>query len=496
MRDDLQLDARVLDRARISRDARFDGKFFIAVTSTGVYCRPICPSRTSKPANVRYYATAAAAAEAGFRPCLRCRPEAAPGTAAWLGTCAVVNRALRMINDGALDDASVESLAARLGVSSRHLHRLFMRHIGASPNTVAQTRRLHFAKRLLDETHLPITHIALASGFGSVRRFNDAFRATYRRAPRELRAQRRGGERSVDADEVVLRLPYRPPYEWRHMAQFLATVAIGGVELVTPHSYTRTITTPSGHALVCVRPREGEHALELRISGAEPSALVQIASAARRMFDVAADSGGIDAALGADSLVGPLVKRRPGLRIPGAWDPFECAVHCVLAERASPTEAQALMARLVARAGRAIDGPCRSVTHTFPSAVMIAAADLDSLSMPGWKARALDSLVRALLGSEQATIDSDAVAQALTSSAEVSDWSLQTIALRSLSEPDALPIDERVLLGGASAAGTPMSAAELSRRAEAWRPWRGYAAMQLWSRDGPYEAPLAETRGR
>ena len=195
MNGNLQLDLRALDRARISRDARFDGKFFIGVTSTGIYCRPICPSRTSKPVNVRYYATAAAAAEAGFRPCLRCRPEAAPGTPAWLGTCAVVNRGLRMIHEGALDDCSVESLAARLGVSSRHLHRLFMRHVGASPITVAQTRRLHFAKRLLDETQLPITQIALASGFGSVRRFNDAFRDTYGRAPRELRA--RAGGRSM-----------------------------------------------------------------------------------------------------------------------------------------------------------------------------------------------------------------------------------------------------------------------------------------------------------
>jgi AraC family transcriptional regulator, regulatory protein of adaptative response / DNA-3-methyladenine glycosylase II len=481
MRDDLQLDARVLDRARISRDARFDGKFFIAVTSTGIYCRPICPSRTSKPANVRYYATAAAAAEAGFRPCLRCRPEAAPGTAAWLGTCAVVNRALRMINEGALDDASVESLSARLGVSSRHLHRLFMRHVGASPITVAQTRRLHFAKRLLDETHLPITHVALASGFGSVRRFNDAFRATYRRAPRELRAQRRGGERVVDADEVILRLPYRPPYAWPHMARFLAAVAISGVECATEHSYTRTITTSSGHALVCVRPREREQALELRISGAEPSALVQIASAARRMFDLAADSSVIDAALGADPLLGALIRDRPGLRIPGAWDPFECAVHCVLAERASPEETRTFMAELIACTGRAIDGPCRSLTHTFPTPAEIASADLDSLGMPRWKARALHRLAQTLLGARRATTDSEAVLQALTSIPEIADRSLQTMALRSLSEPDALPIDELVLRSAATLAGTSVSATELARRAEAWRPWRGYAAMQLWA---------------
>ena len=200
------LDRRALDRARISRDPRFDGRFFIAVTSTGIYCRPICPSPTSKSANVLYFPTAAAAAEAGFRPCLRCRPEAAPGTPAWLGTSAVVRRALRLIHEGALDDASVEDLASRVGVGSRHLHRLFVRHVGASPIAVAQTRRLHFAKRLLDETHLSMTEIALAAGFGSLRRFNDAFHDTYGKSPRELRRQRGGGTPSVGRDEVVLKL--------------------------------------------------------------------------------------------------------------------------------------------------------------------------------------------------------------------------------------------------------------------------------------------------
>jgi AraC family transcriptional regulator of adaptative response / DNA-3-methyladenine glycosylase II len=481
MRDDLQLDPRVLDRARISRDARFDGKFFIAVTSTGIYCRPICPSRTSKPANVRYYATAAAAAEAGFRPCLRCRPEAAPGTAAWLGTSAVVNRALRMINEGALDDASVETLAARLGVSSRHLHRLFMRHVGASPITVAQTRRLHFAKRLLDETRLPITQIALASGFGSVRRFNDAFRVTYRRTPQELRAERRVGAPVVAADEVVLKLAYRPPYDWPHMAQFLATVAIDGVERVTDDSYTRTITTSAGHALVTVQPIAHEHALALRISGAEPSALVHIASTARRMFDLAADSGAIDAALGADVLLGQCVRRRPGLRIPGAWDPFECAVRCVLSESASPEMTRCLMHELVTLAGGRTQNKAMDLSCTFPTPAAIASADLDALAMSAWKRQALQRLARTLVDSHCSLTDSEAVMQALMSIPEVSDPTLQAMALRSLSEPDALPIDDRVRCGAAALGGASLSGGELARLAESWRPWRGYAATHLWA---------------
>src|SRR5215510_8712707 len=221
----LDLPQGVLDRARVSRDARFDGKFFIAVTSTGIYCRPVCPVRSPKPANVRYYATAAAAAEAGFRPCLRCRPEAAPGTPAWLGTSAVVRRALRLIDDGVLDNESVDELASTLGLGARHLRRLFVQHVGASPISFAQTRRLQFAKRLWDETTLPITEIALASGFGSLRRFNTAFLQTYGRAPRDLRKHFNKAD-----DEVILKLAFRPPYDWEQVRDFLLAHHTPGVE--------------------------------------------------------------------------------------------------------------------------------------------------------------------------------------------------------------------------------------------------------------------------
>src|SRR5437764_936805 len=219
------LDPEALNRARISRDPRFDGKFFIAVASTGIYCRPICPSRYAKRSNVRFFGTPAAAEAAGFRPCLRCRPEAAPGTPAWLGTAAVVRRALRLINDGALDEDSVETLAGRLGIGARHLVRLFARHVGASPIAVAQTRRLHFAVCLLTETRLPITQIAMAAGFGSCRRFNDAFRRAYGRTPRELRRAGRRGGVGGGAEEVVLKLAYRPPFDWTRVGCFLAARA-------------------------------------------------------------------------------------------------------------------------------------------------------------------------------------------------------------------------------------------------------------------------------
>src|ERR1700680_188681 len=274
------LDPEALNRARISRDPRFDGKLYIAVTSTGIYCRPICPSRYAKRANVLFFGTPAAAEAAGFRPCLRCRPEAAPGTAAWLGTAAVVRRALRLINEGALDEESVDALASRLGIGPRHLLRLFGRHVGASPIAVAQTRRLHFAVCLLEETNLPITQIAMAAGFGSCRRFNDAFRSTYGRAPRELRKARRRGGATRSTEEVVLRLAYRPPYDWPHMRDFLAARAVPGVERVDARGYARSGACAGGQALICVSALPGEDALELRVAGAPPAALLELASVA------------------------------------------------------------------------------------------------------------------------------------------------------------------------------------------------------------------------
>ena len=477
----LGLDRRALERARLSRDRRFDGKFFIAVTSTGIYCRPICPSRTSKSANVRYYATAAAASEAGFRPCLRCRPEAAPGTPAWLGTSAVVRRALRLIDEGALDEDSIEALATRVGVGARHLHRLFVQHVGAAPITVAQTRRLHFAKHLLDETDLPITQIALAAGFGSLRRFNDAFHSSYLRAPRELRERRRRGPGTEGEHEVVLRLAYRPPYDWPQVREFLATRALAGVERVDARGYARTVSCEGGHAIVTVRALEGADALELRVRGASPAALLQISSAARRTFDLAADPARIALAFKSDPLIGPLVKLRPGLRIPGAWDPFECAVRAVLGQQVSVAAARTLAARLVVRVGRPLKDGIDGLTHLFPSPAMLANTDLGGLGLTGARIRALHALARA---AAEGAIDFDAPVEEVTTKLAalpgLGDWTAQYVALRALCEPDAFLAADLVLRRMAGNGGVPLTTRALEVRAEAWRPWRGYAALHLW----------------
>jgi AraC family transcriptional regulator, regulatory protein of adaptative response / DNA-3-methyladenine glycosylase II len=488
------LDPEALNRARISRDPRFDGKFFIAVTSTGIYCRPICPSRYAKRAHVRFFGSPAAAEAAGFRPCLRCRPEAAPGTPAWLGTAAVVRRALRLIEAGALDEDSVEVLAGRLGIGPRQLLRLFVRHIGASPLAVAQTRRLHFAVCLLEETNLPITQIAMAAGFGSSRRFNDAFRNTYRRAPSELRRAGRGGRAARNSEEVVLRLAYRPPYDWEHVRTFLATRAVAGIERVDERGYARTVACEGGHAVIQVAHLPGEDALELRVAGAPPAALLQLSTTARRVFDLAADPQRIGAELAADALIGPLARARPGLRIPGAWDPFECAVRAILGQQVSVAAGRTFTARLVEQLGPAIRTGAEGLTRLFPDAALIAAAPLGSFGVTRSRAATVRALARALL---ERRIDFGAapveVIAALVALPGIGAWTAQYVALRALGEPDAMPAGDLVLRRMAAEAARLPSVRELEERARAWRPWRGYAVMHLWR--AAAGRPAARERG-
>ena len=497
MAEILGLNVRALDRARMSRDARFDGKFFIAITSTGIYCRPICPSPHAKRSHVRYYPSAAAAAAAGYRPCLRCRPEAAPGTPAWLGTSAVVRRALRLIDEGFLDSESVDELAERLGIGTRHLHRLFLQHVGAPPIAMAQTRRLHFAKRMIDDTPLPITEIAFAAGFQSIRRFNSAFHATFGRAPRDIR-RLRCRTASEDQDEVILRLAFRPPYDWEQVRDFLAARAIPGIESVDAHGYTRTVGTGSGYAVVSVWPIDGEDALALSVRGAEPASLMQLFSAARRVFDVASDPTVIDAAFRSDRILGPLVKRRLGMRIPGVWTAFECAVRAVLGQQISVAAARTFASRLVLRAGRAIPTSAAGLTHVFPTASELAIANLDGLGLTKARIVTLKALAHAVnAGDVDFATDTELVSTALTALPGIGEWTAQYTALRALGEPDAFPASDLVLRRMASANSSPLSVSALQDKAKAWRPWRAYAAMHLWrAATGECRSGAARDRGQ
>jgi AraC family transcriptional regulator, regulatory protein of adaptative response / DNA-3-methyladenine glycosylase II len=469
-----------LHRARISRDARFDGKFFIAVLTTGVYCRPICPSPRSKKSHVRYYATAAAAAAAGYRPCRRCRPEVAPGSPAWLGPPAVVRRALRLIDEGALDGASVDELALRLGVGSRHLDRLFSTYVGVSPVAVAQTRRLHFAKQLLDETDLPVTRIAMTAGFGSLRRFNEAFRAAFRSTPRAAR-RRREGQDPGSAQEVSLSLSYRPPYDWENLAEFFRRRAIRGVERCDSNGYARTIRLGDRYARVLVAPLAGQYALRLQISGAQPKDLFEIATTARRVFDLSADPGPIVQMLSDDPVLAPLVARHPGLRLPGIWGTFECAVRAMLGQSMSIAAARALGDRLVERAGDRIGDAPGGLTHLFPSPERLADADLEGIGLPASKATGLRAVARAVLdGSLKLAAPADVLVRSLGSLPGASDWAAQYVAMHALAEPDAFPCGDRVVRRALAEARTLVPIVAMERRAQSWRPWRSYATLHLW----------------
>ncbi len=330
----MDLDPQVCSRARLARDARFDGKFFIGVLSTRIYCRPICRTRTSKEENVRYFPTAAAAAEAGFRPCLRCRPECSPGTPAWLGTSNTVSRALRLIGESGLEDGGIEGLADRLGVGSRHLRRLFIRHLGATPVSLARTRRLHFAKKLIYETSLPMNQIALASGFGSVRRFNAAISKTYHRTPTQVRRLSRHTALQPE-NQYLFRLPFRPPYAWNRMLAFLAPRATPGVESVELGSYRRSISLNGKSGYFEVSFDDENHSLLVRVQFGDPHSLFFIIERIRAMFDLNADWSAIASCLEADSSLNGRLQADPGLRVPGCWNGFELAIRAILGQQIS-----------------------------------------------------------------------------------------------------------------------------------------------------------------
>jgi AraC family transcriptional regulator of adaptative response / DNA-3-methyladenine glycosylase II len=483
----VKLDEEVCNQARLARDERFDGRFFIGVLTTGIYCRPICPSPTSRRRNVRFFDSAAAAVEAGFRPCLRCRPEVAPGTPAWFGTSTTVARALRLISEGALDGRGIEGLSGRLGVSSRHLHRLFLHHLGASPSAVAQTRRLHFAKQLISDTDLPMFRVAQASGFRSVRRFNDAIRALYGKTPSDLRRLRPVSSRARP-DEYVFRLAYRPPYDWESMLLFLAARAIPGVEQVAHGAYRRSFALDGRHGILEVRHDETRRALEARVRFGEPLSLLPIVTRLRAMFDLAADPSAISRHFSRDLLLGPMVRRRRGLRVPGAWDGFELAVRAILSrgtagrlrQPVSVAAASTVAGQLARKFGErlSVSDP-GGLTLVFPTPERLANASLAGI--PRGRARAIRSLSRAVATGEL-TFSSEpdgATLSHLTRIPGIDEWTAQYVAMRALREPDAFPAGDLVLLRAAGN-GRPLTANELGNRAEAWRPWRAYAAVHLW----------------
>jgi AraC family transcriptional regulator of adaptative response / DNA-3-methyladenine glycosylase II len=493
----MELDHEACYRAFVTRDARFDGRLFCGVKTTGVYCRPICPARTPKRGNVTYFASAAAAQAAGFRPCLRCRPETAPDLGVWHGTSNTVRRALALIERGALNDADVDALAERLGVGARQLRRLFDRHLGASPIAVAQTRRVLLAKQLIHETRLPMAEVALAAGFGSIRRFNETFQQLFGRPPSALRRGSAAEVSSGPTGEVTILLRYRPPYDWPAMLAFLRARAIPGVEVVSGEQYARTMEIDGVQGMVRVQPavqpagqlaRRPLHALRAVIRFPRLATLPVIIARLRRVFDLGADPETIGAHLAEDPALAPLVKSRPGLRVPGAWDGFELAVRAVLGQQITVTAAVALAGKLVAAYGVPMQVDAEAglgLTHVFPYPGPIAGADLATLGMPRARARALSAIAAAVVADPQIfgpTRPLDAAIAQLRALDGIGEWTAHYIAMRAMREPDAFPAADIALLRAmADADGHRPTPRDLLTRAERWRPWRAYAAQHLWA---------------
>jgi len=481
-------------RALSTRDARFDGRLFVGVKTTGIYCRPICPARTPKRENVRFYPTAAAAQSAGFRPCLRCRPETSPDLGAWRGASNTVARALSLIEAGALDDNDVEGLAGRLGVGERQLRRLFHKHLGASPIAVAQTRRVLLAKQLIHETRLPMAEVAMASGFGSVRRFNETFQTLYDRPPGALRRLGGADETASHGEAVLVTLPYQAPYDWDAILAFLAMRAIPKVERVANGRYERSLGIGGAVGVIRVEPAS-KHRIAVSVRFPKISALPAIIARVRRVFDLAADPVAISQHLAQDPALAPLVARRPGLRVPGAWDGFELAIRAILGQQITVVAARGLAAKLVAGYGEPLPENLASegVTHVFPTPRRLIGADFAALGMPRSRAAALSAMTEAvaadpLIFGPKRTLE-EAIT-ALRALPGIGEWTAQYIAMRELREPDAFPAADIGLMRAlADETGKRPTPAELSARAEAWRPWRAYAALHLWSSEAQPTQP-------
>lgn len=469
-------------RACQSRDARFDGWFIVGVASTGIYCRPSCPTPVQpKPANMRFYASAAAAQRAGFRACKRCRPDASPGSPEWNVRADLVGRAMRLIADGAVDREGVPGLARRLAVSDRHLNRLLIGELGAGPLALARAQRAQTARVLIETTAMPFAEVAFAAGFRSVRQFNDTIREVFAAHPGELRRARAGGT-SPAPGAVAVRLPYRHPYDAGTLLRFLGDRAVAGVEAWDGETFRRTLHLPNGRGIVALRVDNGHVACTLELDAvADTQAAVQ---RCRRLLDLDADPVAIADALGTDELIGGLVARRPGLRSPGAVDGAEALVRAVVGQQVSVAGARTVLGRIAARLGDAVDDSGGSLSYTFPSAGAIAEAPDEALPMPAARRRGLRDACRLVASGElelDAGGDRDAVRRGLVGVSGIGVWTAEHVAMRALGDPDAFPASDLGVRQALRRLGAGTSRREVAHLAERWRPWRAYATHHLWT---------------
>jgi AraC family transcriptional regulator of adaptative response / DNA-3-methyladenine glycosylase II len=467
-------------RAVQSRDARFDGWFFTAVTTTRIYCRPSCPARTPGPSNVRFYPSAAAAQRAGFRACLRCRPDAAPGSPEWNVRADVVGRAMRLIADGVVDREGVAGLAGRLGYGVRHLHRLLRDEVGAGPLALARAQRVQSARILIETTALPMADVAFAAGFASIRQFNDTVRQVLGRTPSELRRRRPA---PVDGGgALTLRLPYRRPMATAELLAFLGARAVPGVETWDGTTYARSLRLPRGAGWVALSPGDGGY-VAARLAVGDLRDLAAAVGRCRRLLDLDADPVAVDQALGADpSLRAVLV---PGRRVPGG-EGFEIAVRAVIGQQVSVAGARTVAARLVAAAGEPLgmDGRPGGLTHLFASPDALAGAPASAFAMPGARRGTLQALA-ASVAEHRVVLDAGAdpaeVASVLGAVRGIGPWTMSYVAMRALGDPDAFLPGDLGVRRAMAALGLPDDPAGAGTWAQRWRPWRAYAVQHLWA---------------
>jgi AraC family transcriptional regulator of adaptative response / DNA-3-methyladenine glycosylase II len=470
-------------RALKAQDARFDGRFYICVTSTGIYCRPICPARTTKLANCIFVKSAAEAEENGYRPCLRCRPETAPGAPARLGTQATTRRALRLMSKAAAQGESLEDFSDRLGVSSRHLRRLFKEHLGASPKSIIQTERFAIARQLLVETRVPIAQVALASGFGSIRRFNDAVRKAFGVTPGDFRKKRTYKPTQLPGHKVLL--GYRPPYDFDAMLGYLAARAIPGVEKVEDGTWSRCMTLAGVPGIVSVSHEEAKHRLVARFDMKEPVVIVDGITRVKDLFDLDAAPSEICEHLRTAPALKASVKARPGLRVPGCWDVFELIARAIIGQQISVAGATTMLGRLTEAFGRHPDlggaePGAGDSAGLFPRPEDLVGKDLTKIGLTRSRAATLASVAQKFASDPDfvdAAMDVEDARARLLAIKGIGPWTAEYVILRALRNPDAFPASDLVLLKSAGL----KKPKDLKAIAEAWRPWRGYAAQHLWA---------------
>jgi AraC family transcriptional regulator of adaptative response / DNA-3-methyladenine glycosylase II len=469
-----------------SRDARFDGWFVTAVTSTGIYCRPSCPARTPGPTRVRFYPTAAAAQVAGFRACKRCRPDASPGSPAWNLRADTVARAMRLIADGVVDREGVGGLARRLGYSERHLHRILVAELGAGPVALARAQRATTARVLIESSSLPFSQVAFAAGFASIRMFNETVQSVFAMTPTELRRTRRSSGAAVAPGTIPLRLPVRRPFAGDAVVQYFHQRSVPGLEDVRGGAYQRSLRLPNarGTATFVVGPDHVTCALRLE----DLRDLTAAVGRARQLFDLDADPEAVDAALARDSRLRPLVRATPGRRVPGTVDPFELAVRAVIGQQISLRAASTVLGRLTYAHGSVLAAPDGAVTHVFPSAAELVDADPASFPMPRRRAEALHQLALAVANQKivlEGGHDRDEVRRDLQRLDGIGPWTAGYIAMRALGDADVFLASDLGVRHAMDRLGEPAGQRAIEERSQGWRPWRSYAMQHLWASLGP-----------